>query len=461
MKFTRDYKLNLCSPDSDGRLDYTTSVILLNKYSRGDKKLIKSALSPSIRKGKLSPKEMDAYNLIIHELTHYLDLTTTIWGAEFLLRRNAALSTIIEKGRDSVSVAMLNVAEILMHKEFDHVYHEVKLENLLLKHTLQYSEQHGTVVIVHLNVNGALAAETSVSMLSILEANAISNEFEGEFKWVSCTIGRLEKFQEDRIEAKFSQLLSDSSRLEYNIIHILVATHFSEHSLRHRLRFVSVLCELALNISSDRLSVLANKINDRMLNKYLGDALCNDLCRGMSRQVVTFYLVLMVYDYIKHVNLSVEEVAALLEEAPSRLIADTLDAFEVEFPPSEDISSFEYAFTLRLLRQQRSKFLLPGFVSSASFNRRLRQKMLSTSSMYKKLRLPDILLDDHTKIRLPTRLNANVEGHWSDIYEECSLLNEFVEDPEVMKKFHMKPGLYGPMQTRRAIHAQQLQELED
>ncbi|WP_206224697.1 hypothetical protein, partial [Pseudomonas viridiflava] len=93
-------------------------------YDRG---LLRSALRPSIRKNKLLPREIDAYNLCIHEYTHYLDLHCTVWGMEFVSRRCRALSRILEHGEEAVSVTMLNTAEILMHKDFEKVHQKLKL----------------------------------------------------------------------------------------------------------------------------------------------------------------------------------------------------------------------------------------------------------------------------------------------------------------------------------------------
>lgn len=460
MKIKPGTKFTLCSPDEQGSLDYTTTVILLNAYSSSDRRLIRSALKPSIKKNKLIPAEIDAYNLCIHEYTHYLDLHTTLWGLEFLNRRSAALSKILKQGKSALSVTMLNTAEIMMHKDFNLVLHRVRLQNLVTKHCLTYSEKYGTVIIVHLYSNDVLIAETSLSMLSILEANAIANEFEGEYHWIGCTKGKVDARQHGRIEAKYAQLLEDSSRLEYNIIHILVAIHFPAHTLRHRLKLVSTLCQLALDISSIDLSMLANKINDAIKNKYLGDALCNDLCRGMSRQVVVFYLVLWLYGYTQEAEMTTDQVAQYFEGPIHQLLDDMLRRFGLEHPLSQKLSDFEFSNSIELLRRNRRKFILPGALRAATFNRKIRKSQLSTGQAFRRLLLPDIILDDHSKVRPPSRIRASVLHYWDRMYDECTNLDEMVEDPDVMKKFHMHPNSFGPMQNRRQIHAMQRLQMD-
>ncbi len=449
MKIKPGTKFTLCSPDEQGSIDYTTSVILLNTYSSSDRSLIRSALRPTARKNKLLPREIDAYNLCTHEYTHYLDLHSTVWGVEYLSRRCGALSRILEQGKEALSVTMLNAAEIMMHEDFNKVHHNVRLERLVTKHGLTYSEKYGTVIVIYLYCDETLIAETSVSMLSILEANAVANEFEGEYHWIGTTQGSVTAHQHGRIEAKYAQLLQDSSRLEYNIIHILVAIHFPGHTLRNRLRLVSTLCQLALDIYNLDLAMLANVINDGIKNEYLGDALCNDLCRAMSRQVVVFYLVLWLHGYIQHAKLTLDEVANYFEGPLDQLIDDMLEAVGLEIPLSRHMSDFEFRTINNSLKKECGKFILPGALKAAAHNRRVRKSQLFTAKALRKLKLPDIVLDDHSTIRALSRIKSSVVPHWSDMYEETSELDGMVKDPDVMRKSHMHPDVYGPMQMRR------------
>ena len=46
------------------------------------------------------------------------------------------------------------------------------------------------------------------------------------------------------------------------------------------------------------------------------------------------------------------------------------------------------------------------------------------------------------------------------MYDECSELDYLAKDPDVMKKFHMPPGVIGPMQQRREIHFRQLMNMK-
>lgn len=455
----------MCSPDELGSLDYTTSVILLNAYSAQDRRLIRSALKPRPGKNKLSPSEKDAYNLCIHEYTHYLDLTTTVWGAEFLYRRTAVLPKLPALGKSAASVVMLNITEIMMHEVFNRVHQEAKLNNLVTQHRLHHCETYGSLVILMLYKDGELIAETAFSMLSVLEGNAIANEYEGEYKWVACRLGGLDLFQQSRIDAKFKHLLEDSGRLEYNIVHILIAIHFPNLTVRHRLKLAATLCHLALDMSSLNLAMLANVISDFVRNKWLGDALCNDLCRGMSRHVVVFYFILMLYGYTNDIGFAAEQLSERIETSGRQLIDDMLLHWGVEYPLSEVLSDREFRLCIKSLRKERrkerGKFLLPGSLGAATYNRKIRKTRISTSQALRRFKLPDLLLDDNKRVRAPCRIRANVLLHWDAMYDECNALDQLVTDSEAMRKFHMAPGAYGPMQLRREDHVMQQLAMTD
>jgi hypothetical protein len=392
-------------------------------------------------------------------------LTTTVWGAEFLYRRTAVLPKLPALGKSAASVVMLNITEIMMHEVFNRVHQEAKLNNLVTQHRLHHCETYGSLVILMLYKDGELIAETAFSMLSVLEGNAIANEYEGEYKWVACRLGGLDLFQQSRIDAKFKHLLEDSGRLEYNIVHILIAIHFPNLTVRHRLKLAATLCHLALDMSSLNLAMLANVISDFVRNKWLGDALCNDLCRGMSRHVVVFYFILMLYGYTNDIGFAAEQLSERIETSGRQLIDDMLLHWGVEYPLSEVLSDREFRLCIKSLRKERrkerGKFLLPGSLGAATYNRKIRKTRISTSQALRRFKLPDLLLDDNKRVRAPCRIRANVLLHWDAMYDECNALDQLVTDSEAMRKFHMAPGAYGPMQLRREDHVMQQLAMTD
>lgn len=447
-------KSTLCSPDIDGYLDYATSIINFKKYDGRHKKLLKKSIQPKVDSNTINFDLIEATKLITHELTHYLDLTTTVWGVEFLVRRDLALSKISETAQEAVNVSMLNISEILMHKELVKIHRLVRLENIKLAHTVTYDKKYGPIIIIHISKHGDLIAETPLSMLSLLEANAVANEMMAEAKWISTTCGSLSNYHEQRISSRLDEIIKDPNRLEYNILHLLIKLHFPELNFLSKLSLSVAIFDFALNISGIDMSAMANLLVRTITNRETGDALCNDLCRGMSRQVVSFKLILLIHQYINETGLGNQEMTDLLEKDPLSIIISTLKHFGLELPSHKgntlSFSDLEYNAGIRLLRKHKGKFEPKGHISSMLKNRRIRRTSCFIAHNLKKYELPDLLLDDETRFKMPTRQRYNVTQHWDEMYEECLAFNKLANSPDVNKKFHLGLGEWGPMQELRS-----------
>lgn len=443
----------LCSPDVEGFLDYVTSIVNFRKYEGRHKGLLRKAIQPKPGSNNVDFTLIEAFKLIVHELTHYLDLTTTVWGVEFLLRRDIALSSISDVGSEAVDVSMLNVSEILMHEDLVKVHRSVRLENLKLKHAVTYSEKYGPMIMVHMFKHGDLVAEVPISMLSLLEANAVANEMFAEVKWITTVCGGLSDFHEQRIASRLDEIIKDPSRLEYNILHLLIKVHFDRLDFLSRLGFSVAIFNFTLNISGVDMSAMANFLVITIQDLKVGDALCNDLCRGMSRHVIAFKLVLLVYQYVKEVGLEDLELTQILAENPIGIIVSTLSYFGYDLPSYSgeffSFSDFEYNAGVKLLRRRKGKFEPEGHIASMLKNRRLRRCSRYIAHNLREYKLPDLLLDDEARFKMSTRQRYNVLVHWEGMYEECLMLNKLVKRPEIMKKFHLGLDQWGPMQELR------------
>lgn len=441
----------LSSPDDEGSLDYLTSVITLFKYSADDRALLRKAVTPKPNSKIVDFKSIEAYKLLVHEYTHYLDLTTTVWGAEYLNRRNSALDRVLSDGPEAISVAMLNTAEILIHKELVKVHKPVKFIEVKTKYELVYSERHGVVVIIYVYVGDELVAQTPLSMLSLLEANAVAHEMMAEVKWVSIVLGGLDTYQEQRINSRFDEVIKDPERLEYNILHVLIRIHFPGLNFISRLKLAVAIFDFSLNASSIAMSAIANVII-RMFNESdRADAICNDLCRGMSRHLIAFKTILLLYRYVEDSGLDLNSVAGMVDVDPLKLIVSVFAYFDLDLPGYGEfsISDFEYCTYIGFLRAKRSRFEFVGHIGSMLRNRRVRKLTPFVVDNIRRLKLPDVILDDLTTFRMPGGLRYDVYAHCDRNYEECLGIRKLIKDKDLMKKFHMKPGEWGPMQELR------------
>lgn len=107
----------LTSPSYDGYFDFFTLAIVLTKYVKDHAATIQRALAwrPS---DPSTPHELDIRALLAHEATHFLDMTTTNWGRQYVFRKLRFLSLIDTPGakrNEAEKVFMIDTGEIDVH----------------------------------------------------------------------------------------------------------------------------------------------------------------------------------------------------------------------------------------------------------------------------------------------------------------------------------------------------------
>lgn len=438
----------ICSPGVEGYLDYGSSIVNLSKYSSQDKRLMRRAIRPSINSGLFDVSAVQAVRLIAHEYTHYLDLTTTVWGLEFIIRRNLAYSAIkagVGVEGEAIEVAMLNYAEILMHEDLLKVYSDGPIEDVVAQHSLSRSDKYGAIIMLHLSRDGVRLADVPLSMLSLLEANAVANELMGEVSWIKKVFGSVSEYHYNRISSVLDSIMKNINGLEYNAFHLLISIHFPKLVVVDRLKIVAAIADFSMNVSGIHLSKVANTIARSILNDRLRNALCNELCRGMSRQVVAFKVLMFVYQYCQEIGLSDDDISERLRD-PLALICSALKHFgcdlKTEFVRS--LSDFEYGCSIGTLRSGKGEFEPAGHIQAMRRNRRLRKSTSFISERLSCFKLPDLYLSDDKYFKMPNRQRFNLWLYFSEIYEVYKPLNKFMKDSDHFRKQQLPLGL-GPM----------------
>ncbi|MGD9970783.1 MAG: hypothetical protein AB7S65_10035 [Sulfuricurvum sp.] len=78
----------LTTADIRGHLDFITSLIELSEYSEKESGIIEKILNEDIQSMTFGSQfEENIISLIYHEITHFLDMTTTLWGLEYNARK--------------------------------------------------------------------------------------------------------------------------------------------------------------------------------------------------------------------------------------------------------------------------------------------------------------------------------------------------------------------------------------
>ena len=295
----------LTTANTQGSLDFISNLIELNNYSIEAKDDIESIINQNIETLQLESQfKENILSLIYHEITHFLDLTTTIWGLEYNTRKllfikNQIISNVNTYALD---VFKLNVSEIEIHKDLIIKYNDkqtIDLYKYELRHQLIYNERYGALAIIDFIDKEEVILSVPFSMLSLLEANAISTEYLIKFNCIKNEKREIRNISLKTLEIDFLNMLNNDDLLEYNLILILLKKHFTFLSLKELLIFTKVLVKYVLNLSLMEISMISTLIKHTNINKHIGNAIVKDMQRGMSRHIVLFKFIFMIYEYMK------------------------------------------------------------------------------------------------------------------------------------------------------------------
>ncbi|WP_162899348.1 hypothetical protein [Acinetobacter pittii] len=214
----------------DGEIDLITFVGNIFKYDEFDFDRELEAISSSNYDkylGEISDnyysfmRASDFRALIVHEQTHFLDLTATLWGIEYNLRKIRVLDEITT---ERVEVFKLNYSELqCMHNEYNISFENFSYKDIKsFKHIYEYSEKFGVLLFIVLIDKNDIQKKVPVTMLSLFEGHAFSNEELRRVNDIRIITNRevRSKFI-DFIEREYYSYLNDINNHEYNILLIL------------------------------------------------------------------------------------------------------------------------------------------------------------------------------------------------------------------------------------------------
>lgn len=311
-----------------GEIDLITLVGNISKYESFDFDEELHAIRESTYDDYLKKISHDYYKfsrasdfraLIIHEQTHYLDLTASLWGVEYNLRKIRAIEkTTIER----VAVFKLNYSELqCIHNNYTVQFEKYNYKDVqTFKHEYEYSEKFGVLLFIVLIEKNGRKTKIPLTMLSLFEGHAYSNEELIKIKdiqLINCKDVK-EKYIK-YITSAYDEYLNDPNNHEYNILIVLATIHMEKFGLNRKqiLSFISAISGFSLNISSMHLSILANRIFE-YINSELKYCIKADLCRNQLKHFLAFYTILRSFEYINHPgNESIKkELISLLKYHP-------------------------------------------------------------------------------------------------------------------------------------------------
>lgn len=422
----------------NGHYDFFNGLITLDRFEGSDLDLIKLAISetppPIISEETNNLREIRA--LIKHEITHFLDHVTTSWGMEMLLRRNLLIDSINQKSDDidrRGEVYFVNISELQMHSELVMIHKNIPFNECdMINHALFYNEKYGAHIIINFYRKDTLVCNVPLSMLSLLEANAISNEFLSRFDDLTSMPQDIRNTAERVVERKLQKILNEPNLSEYSVLIILAKIHFKFFDSRELLEFISNLASFCLNIINLSMGAIVELIRHSFKNEIIGNGIWADLSRGMSRHVLAFKTILFMHQWIGEADQSVRSTRIELMKN------DPFEAIEKFWSDRgrERITTIELERSMMLSSIKLSNPEVNEFICLIDNNNQTwRKKRNLRGSSFNEICCMDILLADDSVIQFPNRVDFDVIEHTYNIIDAYSKTEKIFSN--ISEKIHM------------------------
>lgn len=407
----------LTTPDAEGYFDFLSLNVVFSKYENQHLADIKRAIA--WRPGMAVDRLITDYRALIkHEITHFLDMTTTAWGRQYTLRKLQMLRQIIDEDaipRDARAVFALCTAEIEMHSALLESGDAPPSSCDTIVHDLVDVKQFGVCVRIHYLRNGECQHKVALSMLSLLEANATASEF---LSLLQCADNEQDlvsrRLALEGVQRRFDALLDDPERLEYSSLLHLARLHFKELDLAAMLQLVAAVARFSLDTPFPWLPTIASVVQRTFRNRDLGDRLAMELRRTSALQLVYFKTVLLLHQWLREPPSKERAVReSLLRERPYEAIVRMWEHYlKGELPGNREAWDWMNDRHLDAVASQVRETGKP-LPDEILFTAGLRNRgLLATRSAgvidFGELVLPDSLLADGVSVAYPNRVDLDV-----------------------------------------------------
>lgn len=437
----------LATPDHEAYFDFCSNVIQLKVYDSTYRDAFQRAISWEPGDPPLSHREADFRALLKHEVTHFLDVSTTAWGRQYTFRKLRFIRLLRDsdpKVSDAREVFAIESGEIELHASLVRAGSVPPAECETIQNQLIYTEEYGTCLLLHYVKGSRIEHSVPVSVLSLLEANATASEFLSLLQCANAQDDVVERqLSLADIKRRFDNLLNDRTRLEYAALLHVTRVHFSNLELDELLGLVSATARFALDLSDLEMSMLANDIEGSFLNMERGHALAMELRRGSHRPLIYFKSVLFLYGWLQCVD-SGEHDACLqmVRRSPGAAIRRMWDeGFDRQLGEdhAEDFAEDGAAYVE--MRMSEHPILADGRILSESRLHNASRLRSSSAGLlsFRDLRLLDGLFKDGEPLRFPNRIEIDSVAYYDDHIE---VLAQFDSEYRSMShaRFHLPPG---------------------
>ncbi|WP_447511380.1 hypothetical protein [Acinetobacter geminorum] len=328
------YKFSFCYKDH-AKIDLNTLMISINSFGQEPHTEFFDAIS----KGDTSNffisinQDFDRFkkyaffeSLILHEKTHYLDMTSTYYGLEYFVRKHNYHLVYGNKehpayanAREIFAVSLYELQPLeslkkILFKNWNEVKkYEFGLEN---------HEKYGVYLKFLITSETGECNTFPLSMLMLLETRAFCIEYISLFEKSKYLNDLNKRAYETSLKVKFDQELNNCSMSEYNFLLKLAILEFDRVGIdfKKTIKFLSYLIGWTLNLSFVTISFMSSHIVKFFQPSSLRDALQMDMSRGMSRYILPFVIIQSIPIYYIN-NLSKSKfLKKYIENSPKEAI---------------------------------------------------------------------------------------------------------------------------------------------
>ncbi len=423
--------------DTLGSFDFYTMCISLEALELGHVSQMQS-ISASVRATSRRLTEADysglskTLPLAVHEYTHFIDATSTVWGADLLERTASAYTSAVpdetqfiraKRHQDYLKGIRLPAYYSLVSDCLDQSKPWRCIPSIGKVFALDGNVSARPVLFGRFfNANGQDLVRSPISMISLLEASAMAQE-------LFCTMNLLSnseefKFVESKILSdKTLRFIYDKDLTEYSVCVHLIANHLKCSDILQAFGVCSLVVRAALNFPSDHFQ----KITLGSVSSVLGIAPDHAFVQAVFQGIqcgdrgVLYYLLCEALPSGSHENHAKarEGLSSAMQQLQIDEVEASASALEEVYTLSRRTFEGEGA-ALSVLRST----CLENFTAST-------EGKLAVELPWERLHLPPVILGDCETTRLLGRSDGPLAR--KEFFEEC--FNELHEGQKWVDRF--------------------------
>ncbi|CAB3872140.1 hypothetical protein LMG26686_03022 [Achromobacter mucicolens] len=435
----------LSTPGSEANFSFSSLIIGFQKHEATHVTAFQHAIAWEPGQ-EIDAREADYRALLKHEVTHFLDMTTTRWGWQYTIRKLQLLRNLIDEGPElgeARSVFALETGELAVHTSLVVAGKEPPAACDRIQHHLRYTRKFGVCIMVEYLKGAQVCHQVPVSMLSLLEANATASEF---LSLIQCAdshgeyVARLLSMRD--VKDRFESVLNDPNRFEYSCLLHLTRIHFSHLSLEAQMKLVAAVARFSLDAESLQLAIVANIIQRTFRNDHLGASICMELRRDHCRQLVFFKTILLMYQWRNEwAAEGPGEIDNLIVQNPTEAVHRLWSFLHGEpIPRIEDDEDWVVNMRIDWLREFGTELSDSEIIhESCNVNRRALATTSAGVLSFRSMKLLNPVLADGTELLLPNSFDIRTYDYFdkrSDLFSRLDVEHKTMRHV----RFHLSPN---------------------